>query len=174
MVLPTTASRWAARAFRLSGGSVWLSARSMSSRSGAVYCGPVSPVRGSVVSAEVRPHNRSDCPAIVVTTASSKRPRVSAGRSGPEPSAGPRAAASLASMPSGRAVASPDRMVVASAVNSACASSGWGLHFSGGNRIWVRGSAPGASARHSMEPTASCRRAAVESWFSGTASEVSR
>ncbi|CAG7028709.1 hypothetical protein PICSAR15_04563 [Mycobacterium avium subsp. paratuberculosis] len=58
IVLPTTASRCWASPLRLSGGSDWLSARSMSSRSGAVYCTPVSPVRSSVISADVSPHSR--------------------------------------------------------------------------------------------------------------------
>ncbi len=144
MVLPTTVSRWRARSLRVSGGSVWLSARSMSSRSGAVYCRPVSPVRGSVVSAAVRPHSRPTWPAIVATTSSSNRPRVSVGRRRHRDCrAGGNAADSPITAGSGRGTASPERMVVASAVSMACASSGCGLHFSGGSRIWVRGSVLG-------------------------------
>ena len=47
------ANRCCAIPLRASGGTDWLSARSMSSRSGAVYCVPVRPVRSSAVSAEV-------------------------------------------------------------------------------------------------------------------------
>ncbi|CKR86000.1 Uncharacterised protein [Mycobacterium tuberculosis] len=75
IVFPTTASRCWASPLRVSGGSDWLSARNMSSRSGAVYCTPVSPVRSSMVNAEVSFHSRATCPPICVVMSSLNRPR---------------------------------------------------------------------------------------------------
>ncbi len=106
-------------------------------------------------------------------TSSSNRPRVSSDEGGPGLSSGGSAADSLTTAGSGRGAASPQRMVVASAVSMACASSGCGLHFSGGTRIWVRGSVSGCSARQSMAAIASWRRATGESWSSGTVSDSS-
>ena len=159
---------------RPAGGSVWLNARSMSSRSGAVYARPVSPVRASVVSAAVRAHWRATAARMVSMTSSSNRGAASSGSAKSESSDDGGAAASEITAVSGRGLASPPRMALASAEMMARASSGCGLHFSGGNRIWVRGWADGCRARHTMAPTASWRRATGESWATGAVSVSSR
>ncbi|SKW05484.1 Uncharacterised protein [Mycobacteroides abscessus subsp. abscessus] len=52
------ASRSRAASSRASAGTLWLTARRASWRSGSVYWTPVSPVRASTVSAAVSPHTR--------------------------------------------------------------------------------------------------------------------
>ena len=59
MVCCVVVTRCWARASRTVGGTDCVSARSMSSRSGAVYWSPVSPVWVLTVSAAVRPQIRS-------------------------------------------------------------------------------------------------------------------
>ena len=116
-------SRCWASPLRASGGTDWLSARSMSSRSGAVYCVPVSPVRSSVVSAAVRPHSRPVAAAMPETTASSNRARGLPG-SAASGSGGVllrhRRRLSAITAVSGRGAASPACMVVATAERIAC------------------------------------------------------
>ncbi|CPR10766.1 hypothetical protein BN971_02037 [Mycobacterium bohemicum DSM 44277] len=173
MVAPTVASRCWASPSRVSGGSDWLNARSMSSRRGAVYCVPVSPVRSSVVRAEVRPHRRPTWAAMPAVTSSEKRPRAD-GRS-PAGSCGwARGVASAMSAGRGRGTARPEWMVVARAVSITCASSARKSHVGGGTSSWVRGAASRCSGCQKMEPSASWRRAVAESWASRTASEGSR
>ena len=175
-VVPTVRTRCPAMPLRASGGIDWLSARSRSSRSGAVYCVPVSPVRGSTVSAEVRPRNLSDTVATCSVIESSKRARAlpSASPGSGWPSDGGKAAVSATTAVSGRGTVSPEWMEVARVERMAVASSGVRSQTSGGTRIWVRGSALGRSPRHSIDASASWRRATAESCRSGTSSESSR
>ncbi|VBA44300.1 hypothetical protein LAUMK191_05531 [Mycobacterium attenuatum] len=109
MVSPTTASRCWASPLRVSGGTDWLSARSMSSRSGAVYCTPVRPVRSSVDSAAVSRHRRPTWPAICAVMSSPNRPRAVAGLASVPRGCGGSvcAAASAISAGSGRGTAKP-------------------------------------------------------------------
>ena len=86
------------------------------------------------------------------------------------PLTGGTADASAISAGRGRGTARPDRIAVASVVRMAPASSELSFQFVGGNRIWVRGMAFGCSARHSIEPSASWRRAVSESCCSRIAS----
>ena len=81
----------------------------MSSRNGAVYCPPVSPVRSSVVSADVSPCSRPVTDAMPETTPSSKRPRglPNAPSGNGATSCGGTALASEITAVSGRATASP-------------------------------------------------------------------
>ncbi len=148
----------------------------MSSRSGAVYCGPVRPVRGSVLNADVRAHCRAATARMVSMTSSSMRPGTSVGRSAPGalPVVSRISRFSAIRAASGRGTASPARRVLAKAVRIARASSGCGLHFSGGSRIWLRGSVSGRSVRHSIAAMASWRRATGESESTGTANASSR
>jgi hypothetical protein len=173
---PTVCNRCSASPSRASGGTDWLSARSMSSRSGAVYCMPVRPVRSSVVSAAVNPHRRLITAAIPVLMFSSMVPRGLPRESGGggATGAGGTALLSAITVVSGRGVASPAWIVVATVVRMACASSASSDHTSGGIRIWVRGSSAGVSPRHSNAPSASWRRAVCESWRTGISSEGSR
>ena len=100
----------------------------MSSRSGAVYWVPVSPVRSSVVIALVSPHNRPVTDAMPEVTESSKRPAgcpSHASGSGCRSSGGTASPSAITAV-SGRGTASPAWIVVATAVSIACASSAAG------------------------------------------------
>ena len=121
-VSPTVVSRCWARPLRASGGTDWLSARNMSSRSGAVYWPPVRPVRSSVVSAAVKPHSRPLVAAIPEVTASSKRARGLAATSagGGWMSCCGTASLSATTAVNGRGAARPARMEVATADRIAC------------------------------------------------------
>jgi hypothetical protein len=158
-------SRCWAIPLRTSGGTDWLSARNMSSRSGAVYPAPVRPVRSSVVSAAVKPHSLPVVAAIPEVTASSKRARGLAETS----SGGGRMSccgtASLSAMTAvnGRGAARPARIEVATDDRIDAASSAASPQSIGGIRIWLRGAASGTRARHSTDANASCLRATAES-----------
>ena len=166
----------AASPLRASGGTDWLSARSMSSRSGAVYCVPVRPVRSSTVSAAVRPHSlpvrgrdaggharrrsgRADCRRSSAGSGADvrRRRRRRSRRS-------PRSAAAVRPGRTGWTVASvgQDRLrVVGRQVPRPAAASGSGC----GVRL------PARRPRHSTDASASCRRATAESCCSGTSSD---
>lgn len=175
-VSSTTPTRWAASPLRAFGGTDWLSARSMSSRRGAVYCVPVRPVRGSTVKAVVRPHSRPVPLAMLAVTPASMNarglPRVSGGSGWT--SDGATASLSARTALSGRGTARPERIDEASVERIDCASSGARFHDNGGTRISVRGSTCGRSARHRTAARASSRRAMGESCASGTPSDGSR